>query len=532
MSSPTSFASLNLIPELLRAVEDQGYTEPSPIQAQAIPAILARLDIMGCAQTGTGKTASFTLPLLQLLAPNASSSPSPARHPVRALVLVPTRELAAQVEQSIRTYSKHLPLRVAVVYGGIDIKPQIKALQAGVEIVVATPGRLLDHLEGKSINLSQVQILVFDEADRMLDMGFMPAITRILAVLPPMRQNLLFSATFSEEIKRLASQFMRNPTMIEVARRNAPAELVTHQAYEVDSARKHALLAHLIQSRNMQQALIFVRMKRDADRLTRQLIKDGLSATAIHGDRTQGERTLALDEFKTGKIKFLVATDVAARGIDIDQLPIVINYELPNTPEDYVHRIGRTGRAGTPGEAISLVSPDEKEYLAGIEKLLKREIPRLTAPEFDAETRASARSSPSGAARTSGTASKSIETSERSDSGNRSARTRSAATGVGGNEPDSTTRHPPSRDDKDANRMRPRRQFDAPAPHTSRLPTPGGDFDFSKPYESKVKTPAENEAAAATSAALAASKLPRGKHPKPTAALFRRSVQTKTDEQN
>ncbi len=540
MSSPTSFASLNLIPELLRAVEDQGYTEPSPIQAQAIPAILARLDIMGCAQTGTGKTASFTLPLLQLLAPNASSSPSPARHPVRALVLVPTRELAAQVEQSIRTYSKHLPLRVAVVYGGIDIKPQIKALQAGVEIVVATPGRLLDHLEGKSINLSQVQILVFDEADRMLDMGFMPAITRILAVLPPMRQNLLFSATFSEEIKRLASQFMRNPTMIEVARRNAPAELVTHQAYEVDAARKHALLAHLIRTRDMQQALIFVRMKRDADRLTRQLIKDGLSATAIHGDRTQGERTLALDEFKTGKIKFLVATDVAARGIDIDQLPIVINYELPNTPEDYVHRIGRTGRAGTPGEAISLVSPDEKEYLAGIEKLLKREIPRLTAPEFDAETPAPARSSTSGtAARSSSSfssSSRAREASERSNSGKQSGRevdrgrARTAnASGVS-NDPDSTTRRAPPRDDKDANRMRPRRQFDTPQAHTSRLPTPGGDFDFSKPYESKVKTTAENEAAAATSVALAASKSPRGKQPKPTAALFRRAQQPKVEE--
>ncbi len=508
-----SFASLNLIPELLRAVEDQGYTEPSPIQTQAIPAILARLDIMGCAQTGTGKTASFTLPLLQILAPNASSSPSPARHPVRALVLVPTRELAAQVEQSIRTYGKHLPLRVAVVYGGIDIKPQIKALQAGVEIVVATPGRLLDHLEGKSINLSQVQMLIFDEADRMLDMGFMPAITRILAVLPTSRQNLLFSATFSEEIKRLASKFMRNPTMIEVARRNAPAELVTHQAYEVEASRKHALLAHLIKSRDMQQALIFVRMKRDADRLTRQLVKDGLSATAIHGDRTQGERTLALDEFKTGKTKFLVATDVAARGIDIDQLPIVINYELPNTAEDYVHRIGRTGRAGTPGEAISLVSPDEKEYLAGIEKLLKREIPRLTAPEFTAEARMPSRSSAS------------REPREKHDA--EKPRGRTHGLGAGSGESDIEARRPPPRDDKhdkDANRIRPRRQFDAPA---SRAPTPGGDFDVTKPYESKARTPAENEAAMVTTAAT---KHPRGKQPRPTAALFRRPAQVKAEE--
>ncbi len=375
-----SFASLNLAPQILRAVTEEGYTEPTPIQAQAIPAVLNRLDIMGCAQTGTGKTAGFTLPLLHLLAPLASSSTSPAKHPVRALVLTPTRELAAQVEESIRTYGKYLPLRTALLYGGVDIKPQIKALQGGAEIVVATPGRLLDHLEQKSINLSQVQILVLDEADRMLDMGFMPAITRILATLPPMRQNLLFSATFSEEIKRLASGFMRNPIMIEVARRNAPAELVTHLVYEVPALKKHALLAHLVKSRDMQQVLIFTRMKRDADKLARQLVRDGLSATAIHGDRSQSERSQALEEFKTGKVKLLVATDVAARGIDIDQLPFVINYEIPNTPEDYVHRIGRTGRAGTPGEAISLVSADEMEYLTAIEKLLKREIPRLPLP--------------------------------------------------------------------------------------------------------------------------------------------------------
>jgi ATP-dependent RNA helicase RhlE len=378
-----SFASLNLAPELLRAVTEEGYTEPTPIQAQAIPAVLNRLDIMGCAQTGTGKTASFTLPLLHMLAPMANSSTSPAKHPVRALVLTPTRELAAQVEESVRTYGKYLPLRTALLYGGVDIKPQIKSMQNGVEIVVATPGRLLDHLEQKSINLSQVQMLILDEADRMLDMGFMPAITRILAALPPMRQNLLFSATFSEDIKKLANGFMRNPVMIEVARRNAPAELVTHQVYEVPALKKHALLAHLVKTRNMQQVLIFTRMKRDADKLSRQLTRDGLSATAIHGDRSQSERTIALDEFKTGKVKLLVATDVAARGIDIDQLPFVINYEIPNTPEDYVHRIGRTGRAGTPGEAISLVSPDEMEYLHAIEKLLKREITRLPLPLLD-----------------------------------------------------------------------------------------------------------------------------------------------------
>jgi ATP-dependent RNA helicase RhlE len=449
-----SFASLNLIPELLRAVEAQGYTEPTPIQAKAIPAILEGRDIMGCAQTGTGKTAGFTLPLLQLLAPHASSSSSPARHPVRALVLVPTRELAAQVEESVRTYSKYLPLRAAVVYGGIDIKPQIKALHTGVEIVVATPGRLLDHLQQKSINLSQVSILVLDEADRMLDMGFMPDIERILAVLPPTRQNLLFSATFSNEIKKLAEQFMHSPTMIEVARRNAPAELVTHQVFEVAGAKKAALLAHLIRSRDMKQVLIFTRMKRDADRVARQLQKDGLPATAIHSDRSQAERTLALDEFKQGKSAILVATDIAARGLDIDSLPFVINYELPHTPEDYVHRIGRTGRAGTPGEAISLVSPEEMEFLVRVEKLLKRDIPRLATPQLEGGSRE--------------------RTSERS--------------AERGNERERPVRRPP-REERDSNRPTPRSHHaKAPASPPSRVPVSNlPHFDFSKPYEPAIK---------------------------------------------
>jgi ATP-dependent RNA helicase RhlE len=379
-----SFASLKLMPELLRAVSDEGYKEPTPIQAQAIPAILERRDIMGCAQTGTGKTAGFTLPLLQLLAPHANTSPSPARHPIRALILTPTRELAAQVGDSVQVYGRHLTLRSTIVYGGVDILPQKKALHHGVEILVATPGRLLDHLEQKTVNLSRVEILVLDEADRMLDMGFLPDIKRILAVLPKHRQNLLFSATFSEDIRRLAKELLRDPTLIEVARRNAPAELVTHQVYEVPATRKRALLAHLIRSRDMKQALVFVRMKRDANRLARELVRDGINATAIHSDRSQAEREQALADFKDGHAAVLVATDIAARGLDIEQLPFVVNYELPYTPEDYVHRIGRTGRAGMPGEAISFMAADETKLLGEIEKLLKRAIPRVGLPgEFE-----------------------------------------------------------------------------------------------------------------------------------------------------
>ena len=495
-----SFASLNLIPELLRAVEAQGYTEPTPIQAKAIPAILEGRDIMGCAQTGTGKTAGFTLPLLQLLAPHASSSSSPARHPVRALVLVPTRELAAQVEESVRTYSKYLPLRAAVVYGGIDIKPQIKALHTGVEIVVATPGRLLDHLQQKSINLSQVSILVLDEADRMLDMGFMPDIERILAVLPPVRQNLLFSATFSNEIKKLAEQFMRSPTMIEVARRNAPAELVTHQVFEVAGAKKAALLAHLIRTRDMKQVLIFTRMKRDADRVARQLQKDGLPATAIHSDRSQSERTQALDEFKQGKSAILVATDIAARGLDIDSLPFVINYELPHTPEDYVHRIGRTGRAGTPGEAISLVSPEEMEFLSRVEKLLKREIPRLATPALEGASRDSA--------------------GARERSSERIAERGSER----GNERERAVRRPP-REERDSNRPTPRSHHaKAPASPPARAPASNlPHFDFSKPYEPAAK-------ASATPAAPVPATGHRRQAKRSTGALLGGKRHVKTEE--
>jgi ATP-dependent RNA helicase RhlE len=383
-----SFGSLNLLPELLRAVSDEGYTEPTPIQAQAIPPILERRDIMGCAQTGTGKTAGFTLPMLQILAPHANSSPSPARHPIRALILTPTRELAAQVAESVKTYGKHLPLRSTMVYGGVDIKPQKEALHGGVEILIATPGRLLDHLEQKTVNLSRVEILVLDEADRMLDMGFLPDIKRILNALPKQRQTLLFSATFSEEIRKLAKEMLRSPTLIEVARRNTPSEVITHSVYEVPASRKRALLAHLIRTREMKQVLVFVRMKRDANKLARELDRDAIKATAIHSDRSQAEREQALADFKAGQATVLVATDIAARGLDIEQLPFVINYELPYTPEDYVHRIGRTGRAGMSGEAISLMSADEARLLGDIEKLLKRSIPRLELPAgFDAEDR-------------------------------------------------------------------------------------------------------------------------------------------------
>ncbi len=474
-----SFASLNLVPELLRAVEAQGYTEPTPIQAAAIPLIIARRDIMGCAQTGTGKTASFTLPMLHLLAPHATNNPSPARHPVRALVLTPTRELAAQVEESVRTYAKFLPLRIAVVYGGIDIKPQIKALQAGVEIVVATPGRLLDHLQQKSINLSQVQMLVLDEADRMLDMGFLPDIKSIIATLPAVRQNLMFSATFSEDIKRLADQFMRSPEMVEVARANSAAELVTHQVYEVPAAEKHALLAHLVKTRDMQQVLIFTRRKIDADKLARQLVRDGLSATAIHSDRTQSERTQALEDFKSGKCKLMVATEVAARGLDIDQLPFVINFELPHTPEDYVHRIGRTGRAGSPGEAISLVSPDEYGFLADIEKLLKRKITRLETPAF-ASTASSGRAPKTN----EGRAEKSAGSRSRSPTADSEAKRPNAAPI---SEEERREKYDASRIREAKSQGRRKRADVDSAPisnHKTVRPHAGPAFDFNKPYES------------------------------------------------
>ena len=377
--STVSFADLNLAPEILKALTESGYINPTPVQAQAIPIVLEGRDLMAGAQTGTGKTAAFALPILQKMLPFASTSTSPARHPVRALILVPTRELAIQVEENIKAYAKHSRLRSLVVFGGVDIKTQTPQLRAGVEVLVATPGRLLDHVEQKSVLLNQVQVLVLDEADRMLDMGFMPDLKRILALLPKQRQSLMFSATFSTEIKKLSAEFLIDPRLIEVARSNATAENVTQKIYLVEQADKHALLAQLLRSSDATQVLVFTKTKVTASRLARQLQRDGFAADAIHGDKSQLERIQALDAFKQGRVAVLIGTDVAARGLDIDQLPMVINYEIPSAPEDYVHRIGRTGRAGASGIAISLVSPEEEKYLKEIEKLIKHEIRKESA---------------------------------------------------------------------------------------------------------------------------------------------------------
>jgi ATP-dependent RNA helicase RhlE len=379
-----TFADLGLLPELLRAVEDAGYTDPTPIQAQAIPAVLAGRDVMGGAQTGTGKTAGFTLPMLHRIARHANASSSPARHPVRCLILTPTRELAMQVHESVVTYGKHLPLRSVCIYGGVDIKPQTAELREGREIVVATPGRLLDHVQQRSVNFSQVEFVILDEADRMLDMGFIPDIRRILAMLPKERQSLLFSATFSEEIKKLADTMLKDPQLIEVARRNTVSETITHRMYAVDSDRKRYLLLHMLNAAPDMQALVFVGTKFGTARLATWLERQGVNAVAIHGDKSQQQRTEALEAFKTGTARVLVATDVAARGLDIDDLPHVINYELPHVAEDYIHRIGRTGRAGKLGDATSLVAPEEKPRLNDIERLIKLKIEQVVAPEFAA----------------------------------------------------------------------------------------------------------------------------------------------------
>jgi len=381
LASP-SFDQLDLIPPLSQAVRELGYEQPTPVQEQAIPLVLAGRDLMAGAQTGTGKTAAFALPILQRLAPQASTSASPARHPVRALVLTPTRELAIQVEQSFKEYGKHLPLRSTVVYGGADMDAQIRELRRGVEVLVATPGRLLDHVQSKTVMLNQVGILTLDEADRMLDMGFLPDIRRIIALLPKERQNLLFSATFPDEIRNLVKSLLRNPAEVQIAARNAAAELVTHVVHPVAREKKRELLAYLIQTRGLTQVLVFCGTRIGANRLAHQLRKDRIHADAIHGDKSQAERLEALENFKAGKTTVLVATDVASRGLDIEGLPQVINFDIPHSPEDYVHRIGRTGRAGLTGEAISLVAPPDMEALAAIERLIKKKIDRVLVPGF------------------------------------------------------------------------------------------------------------------------------------------------------
>ncbi len=375
------FTELGLDEELLRSISEQGYTETTPVQDQAIPVILAGRDVMASAQTGTGKTAAFALPVLQNIKRHANTSASPARHPVRVLTLTPTRELAVQVWEAVREYGKHTALRTTVVYGGINIDPQIKELKAGVEFLVSTPGRLLDHVQQKTVQLGQVEVLILDEADRMLDMGFMPDIKRILALLPAKRQNLMFSATFSEDIKRLANQILDDPVRIQVAARNTIAELVTHKVYRVGENRKRECLSVLLRSRELKQVLVFTSTRQMANRLSQFLDREGFSCGALHSDKTQAERLQALNDFKAGTLAVLVATDIAARGLDIEQLPLVINFELPPNPEDYIHRVGRTGRAGLPGEAISLVSPSDAESLSGIEKLLKA--PLAVASESD-----------------------------------------------------------------------------------------------------------------------------------------------------
>lgn len=368
------FEQLGLSADLLRAISDQGYTQPTPIQEQAIPVILDGKDVMGGAQTGTGKTASFTLPMLRRLEIYASTSMSPAKHPIRALILVPTRELAVQVHESVKTYGKYLALRSTVIYGGVSIDVQVNAVRSGIEILVATPGRLLDHLQQKTLGLSKVEILILDEADRMLDMGFMPDIKQIIQLLPEQRQNLMFSATFSEEIKKLASKILRKPVLIEVAKQNSVSELITHVVHPVNVARKQELLIFLIKQKKLKQVLVFMRTKQGADQLAKRLNHCGISSAAIHGDRNQLQRTQALADFKQNLVPVLVATDVAARGLDIEELTHVVNFELPNNPEDYVHRIGRTGRAGTKGFAISLVSQEENSLLIDIEKVLGIEV--------------------------------------------------------------------------------------------------------------------------------------------------------------
>lgn len=370
-----SFSDLGLLPELVRAVAERGYSVPTAVQARAIPEILAGRDMLAGAQTGTGKTAGFTLPILQRLHNGAAAGRGP-----RALILAPTRELATQIGESVRSYGKHLPLRSTVVFGGVNINPQLEILRRGVDILIATPGRLLDHAQQRSVDLSRVEIFVLDEADRMLDMGFINDIRRVIKLLPAQRQNLMFSATYSDDIRRLAQGLLRNPVEVEIARRNTAVDSVTQTVHLVPKEGKRALLSHLIRANDWPQVLVFTRTKHGANRLTRQLAEDSISAAAIHGNKSQSARVAALSGFKQGRIRALVATEVAARGLDIKELPYVVNYELPNVPEDYVHRIGRTGRAGATGTAVSLVAPDESGLLKDIERLTGKSLRRESLP--------------------------------------------------------------------------------------------------------------------------------------------------------
>jgi ATP-dependent RNA helicase RhlE len=388
-----SFIQLGLSDAIVRAVTEAGYTAPTPIQTQAIPAVLNGGDLLAGAQTGTGKTAGFTLPILHRLSTDiagAKLANTTSARPIRALILTPTRELAAQVEESVRVYGKYTKLNSAVIFGGVSINPQIKLLKHGVDILVATPGRLLDHMQQGTVKLDQVEILILDEADRMLDMGFIRDIRKVLAALPPKRQNLLFSATFSDEIKALADGLLDKPAMIEVARRNSTVEVIAQKVHPVDRDKKHPMLSYLIRTHKWTQVLVFTRTKHGANKLVEQLNADGIKAMAIHGNKSQSARTRALADFKDNSLQVLVATDIAARGIDIDQLPHVVNYDLPNVPEDYVHRIGRTGRAGATGEAVSLVCVDEHDMLKDIEKLIKQTLPREVIAGFEPDPTARA----------------------------------------------------------------------------------------------------------------------------------------------
>jgi ATP-dependent RNA helicase RhlE len=374
-----TFSDLGLSPALLKAVAEKGYTKPSPIQEKAIPSIIEGKDVLASAQTGTGKTAGFTLPVLQYL----TETKHPKYRPLRALVLTPTRELAAQVHDNVREYSKYVNIKSAVVFGGVNAKPQIATLRSGVDILVATPGRLLDLHNQKAVSFNRIDVLILDEADRMLDMGFVRDINKLISFMPAKRQNLLFSATFSNDIKKLAAGILRNPVSVETAPQNSTAKKVTHKVYKIDKSKKTEFTIKLIKDGNWNQVLIFTRTKHGANKLTEKLIKAGISAAAIHGNKSQGARTKALRNFKDNAIKILVATDIAARGLDIPLLPHVVNFELPNVPEDYVHRIGRTGRAGAAGEAISLVCSEESEYQSEIEKLLKEKLNSTIVEGFE-----------------------------------------------------------------------------------------------------------------------------------------------------